>query len=157
MNEVDEVWQLVRTNEPDSSALSFIRIGCLESLFGAQTNPQSGFAAACRISTLLRRAAPYPEVNGRKAPATLDAAIKKRGLGVKCICVNRVGGHNGHTGGLSLQELKAKVCSPLISNCIPRNPMGCVITWAVASGGGGGGISEIIPFCFTVKLRRGWL
>jgi hypothetical protein len=155
MDEVDEVWQLVRTSESDSSALSFIRIGCLDSLFGEQTNPQSGLEAARRIGTLLRRAAPYREVNSHKAPSTVDAAIQKKGLRGSCLRVNRVGGPNGHAGGFSLQELKAKVCSPFISGCIPRNPVGSVIAWPVGSGGRGGGVTEIIPFYVTVQMENG--
>jgi hypothetical protein len=152
MNEVDEVWQLVRTSESDSSALSFIRIGCLDSLFGEQTNPKSNLAAARRIDTLLRRAAPYRELNSRKAPATVDAAIDKKGLRASSLRVNRVGGPNGHAGGFFLQEVKAKVCSPFISHCIPRNPVGSVITWPMASGDC---ITEIIPFYLSVKMDKG--
>jgi hypothetical protein len=154
-DEVDEVWQLVRSSGPDSSALSLIRIGCLDTLFVAHTNPESGVAAGHRIGALLRRAAPYRELNSRKAPANVDAAIKKRGLRGSCLRVNRVGGSNGHAGGFSLQELKAKACSAFISNCIPRNPVGSVITWLVASGGGGGAVTEIIPFYVAVKMEKG--
>jgi hypothetical protein len=42
---------------------------------------QSGIAAARRIAALLRWATRYREVNSRKAPATVYAAIEKRGLG----------------------------------------------------------------------------
>jgi hypothetical protein len=78
-DDVDEVWQLVRTSESDSSALSFIRIGCFDSLFGEQTTSlQSGLAAARHVGTLLRRATPYREANSGRAPATVDGAFKKR-------------------------------------------------------------------------------
>jgi hypothetical protein len=151
----DEVWQLVRSSGPGSRALSFNRIGCLDSLFGDQTNPRSGCAAARRIGTLLRRAAPYRASNSRKAPATVDMAINRRGLRGSSLRVNRVGGPNGHGGGFSLQELKAMVCSPYISHCIPRNSVDSVIIWPVASGGRGSGITEIIPFYVTVKMEKG--
>jgi hypothetical protein len=36
---IDELWKLVRTSESDSSALSFIRIGCLDSLLLEETIP----------------------------------------------------------------------------------------------------------------------
>jgi hypothetical protein len=153
---VDEVWQLVRTSESDSSALSFIRIGCLDSLFGEQTceqtNPESNLAAARRIGTRLRQAASYREFNSRKAPATVDAAITRKGLRASCLRVNRIGGPNGHAGGFFLQDVKAKVCSPFISHCIPRNPVGSVIAWPVARGGC---ITEIIPFYLSVKMEKG--
>jgi hypothetical protein len=157
-DDVDEVWQLVRTSESDSSALSFIRIGCLDSLFGEQpASPQSGLALARHVGTLLRRAAPYREANSGRAPATVDAAIEKKGLRGSCLRVNRVGGPNGHAGGFFLQEMKARVCSPFISHCIPRNQVGSVITWPVASGGtAGGGVTEIIPFHMSVKMETGW-
>jgi hypothetical protein len=99
INEVDEVWQLVRTSESDSSALSFVRIGCLDSLFLEETISKGGLTAARRIGTPLRRAAPYRELNSHRDPATLDAAIEIRGLRASSLRVNPVGGPNGHAGG----------------------------------------------------------
>jgi hypothetical protein len=70
INEVDEVWQLVRTSESDSSALSFIRIGCLDSLLLEETIPKGGLTAARRICTGVRRATPYRELSIHRTPAT---------------------------------------------------------------------------------------
>jgi hypothetical protein len=154
---IDQVWQLVRSRDMDfeSSALSFNRIGCLDSLFDAQSNPQRGLDAACRIGTLLRRAAPYREASSGKAPATIARAIEKRGLRASCLRVNRVRDPNGHGGGFTLEEIKAMICSPYISGCIPRSPIDSVIAWPVASRGIGGSITEIIPFYVSVQMKMG--
>jgi hypothetical protein len=141
---VDEVWQLVRTCEPNSSALSFIRIGCMDCLFSG-ADGRTRQQASCRIGSLLRMAAPYREVDSGKAPSNVDSAINTRGLRGSSIRVNRVGGPNGHAGGFLLQDLKKKVCSPFISHCLPRNAPVSVITWPVMSNGEGLW-TELIPF-----------
>jgi hypothetical protein len=66
INEVDEVWQLVRTSESDSNALSFIRIGCLDSLLLEETIPKG---------TGLRRAAPYREFSERQVFVWTESSV----------------------------------------------------------------------------------
>ena len=154
MDDADEVWQLVRSSGPLSSALSFTRIGCLDSLFSRATTPKKDAqTVACQIGRCLRRAAPYREKNSGRAPDTVDVAIQRKGLRGSSLRVNRVAGPNGHGAGFSLQELKVKICSPFIDHAISRNPVGSVITWPVASAGGM--ITEIIPFHVSVKMKTG--
>jgi hypothetical protein len=92
INEVDEVWQLVRTSESDSSALSFIRIGCSDSLLLEETILKVGLTAARRIRTGVRRAAPYRELSIHRTPAT--GGLRASSLRVdRVVCPNGVFPH----------------------------------------------------------------
>jgi hypothetical protein len=155
---IDEVWHLVRTSDSDgsdSTALSFNRIGCLDSMIPpSKARSGSVLSASKTIGKLLRRAATYRQPDSGKAPKSVDRAIKKKGLRGSSLRVNRVGGPNGHAGGFTLQKLKAKVCSPFISHCIPRNQMHSVITCPVVTRNEGG-VTTVIPFYITVKKEKG--